>query len=117
MNFRKSSKGEGGEFPIQKFILQIFAIINGTLVMNSGKNLQYDFPKMRGGGQRLFGTFLKIYPFWCVHLSPISSPSPVWRSASKNHPLRSSTNQEWDTCDTGRSSNGAQVGNAWLPAA
>ena len=35
-------------FSIQKFILQIFAIINGTSVMNSGKNLQYDFPKMRG---------------------------------------------------------------------
>ena len=45
----KFQKG-GGSFPIQKFILQIFAIINGTLVMNSGKNLQYDFPKTRGGG-------------------------------------------------------------------
>ena len=49
MFFRKSSK-KGGSFPIQKFILQIFAIINGTLVMNSGKNLQYNFPKTRGGG-------------------------------------------------------------------
>ena len=29
------------------------------------KNLQYDFPKMRrGGGQRPFGTFPKIHPFW-----------------------------------------------------
>ena len=27
-------------FPIQKLILQIFAIINGTLVMNSGKTSQ-----------------------------------------------------------------------------
>ena len=50
MFFRKSSKRGGGSFPIQKFILQIFAIINGTLVMNSGKNLQYNFPKTRGGG-------------------------------------------------------------------
>ena len=28
------------------------------------KNLQYNFPKMRGGGQRLFGTFPKIHLFW-----------------------------------------------------
>ena len=49
---------------VQKFTLQIFAIINGTSVMNSGTNLQYDFPKMRGGGQRSFGIFPKIHPFW-----------------------------------------------------
>ena len=57
MNFRKSSEGgvisnpssEGGSFPIQKSMLQIFAIIRGTSVMNFGKNLQHDFPKMRGG--------------------------------------------------------------------
>ena len=30
----------------------------------SFKKLQYNFPKMRGGDQRLFGTFPKIYPFW-----------------------------------------------------
>ena len=47
MNFRKSS--ERGSFSIQKFILQIFAIIDDTLVMNLGKKLQYNFPKMRGG--------------------------------------------------------------------
>ena len=29
------------------------------------KNLQHNFPKMRGGGvQRPFGTFPKINPFW-----------------------------------------------------
>ena len=28
------------------------------------KNSQHDFPKMRGGGQRPFGTFPKIHPFW-----------------------------------------------------
>ena len=46
-------------------MLQIFAIIRGTSVMNFGKNPQHDFPKMKGGGgQRPFGTFLKIHPFW-----------------------------------------------------
>ena len=28
------------------------------------QNFQHNFPKMRGGGQRPFGTFLKIHPFW-----------------------------------------------------
>ena len=61
MNFRKSSEGGGGSFSIQKFI----AIIDDTSVMNFGKRLQYDFSKMRGGGgQRPFGTFPKIHPFW-----------------------------------------------------
>ena len=34
--------------------------------MYSGKKAQHDFPKMRGGegGQRPFGTFPKIHPFW-----------------------------------------------------
>ena len=59
----KVPKG-GGSFSIQKFILQIFAIIDDTLVMNFRKNLQYDFPKNEGGGQRPFGTFPKIHPFW-----------------------------------------------------
>ena len=47
MNFQKISEA-GGSFSIQKFILQIFAIIDNTSVMNFGKKLQYDFPKMRG---------------------------------------------------------------------
>ena len=42
MNFRKNSRG-GGSFPIQKFIVLIFAIINGSSVMNSGKKPQYEF--------------------------------------------------------------------------
>ena len=34
------------------------------------KTLQHDFPKMSGGGgQRPFGTFPKIYPFWYRHPS------------------------------------------------
>ena len=45
-------------------MLQIYAIIRGTSVMNFKKNPQHDFPKMRGGGQRPFGTFAKIHPFW-----------------------------------------------------
>ena len=28
------------------------------------KKLQHNFPKMRGGGQRPFGTFPKIHPLW-----------------------------------------------------
>ena len=57
--------GGGGSFSIQKFMLQIFAIIDDTSVMNFRKKLQHNFPKMRGGGgQRPFGTFPKIHPFW-----------------------------------------------------
>ena len=47
----------GGSFSIQKFILQIFAIIDDTLVMNFGKKLQYDFPKIRGGGSKAVWNF------------------------------------------------------------
>ena len=45
-------------------MLQIFAIIDNTSVMNFEKKMQHNFPKMRGGGQRPFGTFPKIHPFW-----------------------------------------------------
>ena len=34
-----------------------------TFVAILSRNPQYDFPKMRGGGQRPFGTFPKIHPF------------------------------------------------------
>ena len=37
----KFQKG-GGSFPIQKFMLQIFAIINASSVMYSGKKAQHD---------------------------------------------------------------------------
>ena len=53
MNFWKSSEG-GVSFSIQKFILQNFAIIDATSVMNFGKKLQYDFPKMRGGSNAVW---------------------------------------------------------------
>ena len=39
-----------------------------TFVAILSRNPQYDFPKMRGG-QRPFGTFPKIHPFWWHHLS------------------------------------------------
>ena len=48
--FSEKFQRGGGSFSIQKFILQIFAIIDDTLVMNFRKNLQYDFPKNEGGG-------------------------------------------------------------------
>ena len=44
-------KREGGPLSIQKIMLQIFAIIDDTSVMNFVKHLQYDFPKMRGGSK------------------------------------------------------------------
>ena len=53
----KFQKGGGGSFSIQKFILQIFAIIDDTLVMNFRKNLQYDFPKNEGGGSKTVWNF------------------------------------------------------------
>ena len=57
MNFQKSSERGGGSFLIQKFMLQIFAIIKGTSVMNFGTNPQHDFPKMRGGGSKAVWNF------------------------------------------------------------
>ena len=36
-DFLEKFQGGGGSFPIQKFMLQIFAIINGSSVMYSGK--------------------------------------------------------------------------------
>ena len=44
--------------------------------MNFGKNLQRDFPKMRGGGQRPFGTFPKIHPFLKGQASPCNTSIP-----------------------------------------
>ena len=44
-------------FSTQKFILQIFAIIDDTSVMNFGKNLQYDFSENEGGGSKAFWSF------------------------------------------------------------
>ena len=71
MNFRKSSIGRGrGSFSIKKFILKILGLYTGLYSGVFGKKLQFDFPKMRGGGdQRPFGIFPKIRPFWYRHPS------------------------------------------------
>ena len=54
--------GEGGVS--QKFILQIFAIIKGSSVMNfREKNPQYDFPKMRRGVKSRLKLFQKFICF------------------------------------------------------
>ena len=49
--------------------------------MNFRKNLQYDFPKNEGGGQRPFGTFPKIHPFWKGKAS-LSWPLKTCRAAT-----------------------------------
>ena len=40
-----------------------------TFVAILSQSPQYNFLKMRGGGQRLFGTFPKIHQFWGWHPS------------------------------------------------
>ena len=52
-----SEKGGGGPFSIQKFMLQIFAIIDDTSDLNFGKNLQHNFPKMRGESKAVWNFF------------------------------------------------------------
>ena len=55
--FSEKFQRGGGSFSIQKFILQIFAIIDDTSVMNFRKNLQYNFPKNEGGGSMAVWNF------------------------------------------------------------
>ena len=46
-------------------MLQILDLLTGLFEHEiEGKKLQHDFPKMREGGQRPFGTFPKIPMFW-----------------------------------------------------
>ena len=64
----KSTKtDERGSFSIQKCMLQILDLYRVFLDMIP-KKLQYNFPKrgsgLVGGGQRPFGIFPKIHPFW-----------------------------------------------------
>ena len=48
----------GGEGHFQsKNYIAFFAIINGTSVMDSGKDLQYDFSKIRGAGAKAVWNF------------------------------------------------------------
>ena len=44
-------------------MLQIFAIINASSVMYSGKKAQHDFPKMRGGVKGRLEHFQKFITF------------------------------------------------------
>ena len=55
MNFWKISKGGVVIFNPKIYIADL-----GPL----NKALQYNFLKMRGGGQKTFGTFPKNHPFW-----------------------------------------------------
>ena len=66
MNFRKSSEGGGGgSFPIQKFMLQIFAIIKGYFGHEFWKKSATLFSENEGGGSRAVYNFSeKIHPFW-----------------------------------------------------
>ena len=59
-NFRKSSTGGGGgcwSFSFQKFILQILGLYKGLFPYVFRKKLQYNFPKMRGGGSKVIWNF------------------------------------------------------------
>ena len=64
MKLRKSSTGGGESFSIQKFILQIFANCRLYFGHEFRKNLQYDFPKIRGWGVKgrleLFRKFIRF---------------------------------------------------------
>ena len=51
----------GKKYSKISFLLRIYLKYKVSV---SPKNSQYDYPKMRGGGQRPFGTFPKIHPFW-----------------------------------------------------
>ena len=70
MNCQESSRGEGGSKcdncrskNLYIDILQIFDLYTG-LFRTFSKKKQYQFPKMRDGDQRPFGTFPTIRPFW-----------------------------------------------------
>ena len=49
-------------------MLQIFAIIDDTSVMNFGKNLQHNFLKMRGGVKGRLELFRKFIRFGVARL-------------------------------------------------
>ena len=58
MNFRKKLRKGGGHFRSEKFHCKFSAGATGLR-----KKSQYFFPK-KGRGQRPFGNFPKIHPFW-----------------------------------------------------
>ena len=90
MNFRKSSKQPLDPPPhFQKIILQFVSevhdrsiVYNGknlqyNSVMNFGKKLQYDFPKIRGGGSKAVWNFPKN--------SSVLDVSGIPKRSSYNH--------------------------------
>ena len=71
MDFRIRSKGRVGVIFNPKIYIadcgHLYRALKGAF---QKKKLHYDFPKMRGvGGQRPFGIFPKIHPFWYRHPS------------------------------------------------
>ena len=73
-----------GSFSIQKFILQIFAIIDDTSVMNFRKKLQYNFPKMSGGGSKAVWNFSENSSVLDVSDIP-KSQQPVCKAVAVDH--------------------------------
>ena len=63
MNFRKTSKGGGRSFSIQKYMLQIWTFIMDFFGRFPKQICNIIFRKW-GGGQRPFGIFPKIHLFW-----------------------------------------------------
>ena len=65
LNLGKPTPSKTDDFSekFQKFMLQIFTIIDDTSVMNFGKNLQHNFPKMRGGIKDRLELFRKFIRF------------------------------------------------------
>ena len=62
--FWENFRGGRGSFSIQKFMLQILDLSIGLFSDVFRIKLEHDFPKMSGRGQRPFGIFPKIQPFW-----------------------------------------------------
>ena len=58
-------------------MLQIFAIIDDTSVMNFRKNLQHNFPKMRGGSKAVwnFSENSSVLEGECVPYGAVLPPS------------------------------------------
>ena len=83
---------------IQKFILQIFSIINGSSVMYSEKKAQYDFPNMRGGGSKAVWNFsqnssvLETPSFPYMHPSNVGMVYPIPTDIFDSHILQNVQN-------------------------
>ena len=83
MHFRKGSK---------RLLTPISCIYSAISMV---KNLQHNFPKMRGGGQRPFRFFPKIHPIWRSHPSltnmqdrrNIAKKTPGWSDPKSQSPV------------------------------